>query len=476
MSTTTEPLPQKNNKGKPHLIILIAVAILAGLSFLPWSKITGGRIKDFNLVGDLLKNQEIMEPTAVEPVDPELQKEMLSGVTKNKTSENKLITKADSAFTIREPINPRNSSGEVIIEDYTPGSSGLLNLATALKDKSRLARIAVIGDSYIEGDILTQNLRSFMQERYGGRGVGYVPADSPHKGFRTSVRQTASGWKVHDIRNDKSDTYKWLSGEHFTASNGATVTYTAGNKLPGQSSWGQTRVVYTASSPAKITINTDSAVRTFNISPTQSAQSISLTSDTQKAKITVEGNGVEVLGVFLDEQPGKGGVQVDNMSMRGNSGITHRKLNVPLTTSMRDFIDYDLIVVEYGLNALTSTQKNYSAYGKLMEQTIKRLKDCYPHADILMLGIGDRGQKLGSQVASMPTAQAMTNAQRDAARNTGILFWDIREAMGGNGSVVNWHKKGLINSDFIHLNAKGGAQISTLLSKAISTMLNSSAK
>ena len=39
-----------NRKGQPLLIIALAVAVLIGLSLCPWSKWTGGTIKDFNLL------------------------------------------------------------------------------------------------------------------------------------------------------------------------------------------------------------------------------------------------------------------------------------------------------------------------------------------------------------------------------------------------------------------------------------------
>jgi lysophospholipase L1-like esterase len=154
------------------------------------------------------------------------------------------------------------------------------------------------------------------------------------------------------------------------------------------------------------------------------------------------------------------GIVVDNMSMRGNSGISHRDLDVDLATQMRKYIDYDLIVMEYGINALSSQQTDYTAYGKIMQQVVRKIRQCYPNADILMLAVGDRGQKLNGEVQSLPTSQAMIDAQRNAAQTVGCLFWDTREAMGGPGSVVSWRERGLINADYIHLNAKGGAALS----------------
>ena len=39
----------------------------------------------------------------------------------------------------------------------------------------RPVRIAYFGDSFIEADILTGDLREMLQKRFGGCGVGYVP-------------------------------------------------------------------------------------------------------------------------------------------------------------------------------------------------------------------------------------------------------------------------------------------------------------
>jgi lysophospholipase L1-like esterase len=168
--------------------------------------------------------------------------------------------------------------------------------------------------------------------------------------------------------------------------------------------------------------------------------------------------GLTSLGIYLNNASG---VVLDNMSMRGNSGISHRNIDEQLAAQMRKFIDYDLIILEYGINALSSQQTDYTAYGKIMQQVINKVRKCYPNADILLMGIGDRGQKLGGEVQSLPTSQAMVDAQRNAAIACGCLFWDTREAMGGKNAVLSWRERGLINADYIHLNAKGGAALST---------------
>jgi hypothetical protein len=106
-----------------------------------------------------------------------------------------------------------------------------------------------------------------------------------------------------------------------------------------------------------------------------------------------------------------------------------------------------------------------------MQQVVAQVRKCYPNADILLLGIGDRGQKLGGEVQSLPTSQAMVDAQRNAAKASGCLFWDTREAMGGTNAAIAWREQGLINADYIHLNAKGGATLADTFIKSFKSAL-----
>ena len=63
-------------KSSPFIIILIAFIIVVVVSLLPLSKWSGGHIKDFSLVSDILKEVGIMEGVpsyeAEENIDPEL--------------------------------------------------------------------------------------------------------------------------------------------------------------------------------------------------------------------------------------------------------------------------------------------------------------------------------------------------------------------------------------------------------------------
>lgn len=465
---------QKDEKqGKPFAIIAIAVAVVTALSFVPWSNVTNGAIKDFNLIGDILKGNRAKKVTADEPLDPDLKLalEAEKASVANAAPHGQPLYGYDTAHISREPLAPKapRVDGTVVFEDYSHQQTGLANLRRAIDNRGRRpARIAVIGDSYIEGDIFTMDLRQALQDKYGGQGVGYVPVSSPLTGFRVSVAQKCEGWTVHDIRKTKGNRLSWLGGEYCTADAGAVTVFSGVKRSASLKQWQDTRLVFVAPADGTIKITTDAGETIRQVKASDAVQQILVPGATGKASLTTDIAGLEVLGMWLD---GTGGVAVDNMSLRGNSGISHRNLNAGLCRDMGQYVDYDCIVVEYGINALSSQQSDYSGYGKLMLKVVQKLKECYPAADIIVMGIGDRGQKVDGTVHSLPTSAAMVNAQRDVARLAGVLFWDTREAMGGENAVVEWRESGMINADYIHLNAKGGARLSQLFFEALEKSL-----
>lgn len=465
--------------GHPFWIISGAVVLLVGLSLVPWDKITGGKMKSYNLFGDLFPTSTQAEATGDEPVDPELLAAMAD--VENGGKKGQLVidpmsdttivrTERSNGITTTEVINPKPAvantaaDGTVVIEDYTVDNSGLKNFKRALAEiDSRPLRIAVIGDSYIEGDILTMDIREILQSKYGGSGVGYMPASSELTGFRVSVNQRCSGWTHHEIRKNCRENMKTLSGEYFTSGGNGKTTYKGVKNPEHLDSWNKSMVLAVAPKGGTLTLTTDAGTETVTLPAEDVIQSVVVDGPTTSASVSAS-SGVEVAGVYLNDNSG---IVVDNMSLRGNSGITHRQLSVDRAAQMRPYVDYDMIIVEYGINALTSKQTNYDNYKTFMIQTISRLRECYPNADIVMFAIGERGQKSGSSVSSMPTSEYMVTAQRDAARQTGVLFWDTRKAMGGDGAVIQWREKGLISPDYIHLNRKGGKALAELFVNAL---------
>ena len=454
----------KHNAWRIVIIVFSAIAILIGISFLPLSKWTGGRIRDFNLFSDILniglpEEKDISGAT----IDPCLAEAIEEDKRKVDTTLNSIDNKPLIA------VQPTKQGEQVVIEDYTESGRGLEHLRNAISS-DRLARIAVIGDSYIEGDILTEDLREFMQKQYGGTGVGYVNMYSEFPGFRKSVRQGGGkGWKEFAANGKFDDRYMGLTQHYYKLTSPTTSTYSGSKSFANIDRWNRSTFLFISPDSTQITVETASGTKTYDIKGSESLQAITVDENTDKFNVTANKTSLIALGVWLSDTKG---VNVDCMSSRGCSGVTLSKVNTDLSAQMSKYVNYDLIILEFGINAMSAGQKNFDSYRKRMESVIVHVRQCFPNADILIMGIGDRGSKRGTEVHSMSSAQYMVEAQREAARRTRTLFWDTREAMGGEDAIVRWTRDGLANKDYIHLNHKGGRELATPLFKAIQINLN----
>ena len=476
--------PNDSAQWRTAFAVITAVAIVAFVSVLPLRKLTDGLIDDYNLLADVsavIESQEQSDTIDVlqdEAIDPLLRKAIAESrdAATNKTvaarvdsafaamtlhtTDSAAMTKPDAQDTVvslpdAQPAL-RDENGIVAIEDYTPSKSGLSAMKSALMS-GRMVRIAVVGDSYIEGDIFTQDLREKLQSRFGGSGVGYVSMHTDFPGFRRSVHQGGSGWNAHKHGEKGTlNAFVGLSQHYFTPKDGARAlsTYKGDKKIKHVDQWEISRFLFVAPDGATVTMtDSDGENHTSTFAPSSSVQSMVINKITGSISLSTSTSSIKALGVWLESSAG---VSVECMSTRGFSGLSLSSLNYDLCRQMDEKLGYDMIILEFGLNAMSASQKNYSVYSREMIKVIRHLRECFPSASIILMGVGDRGQKRGGELHSMSTVGNMVSAQRDAAREAGCLFWDIREAQGGNDAVVEWSRKGLIGKDYTHMSHKGG--------------------
>ena len=89
-----------------------------------------------------------------------------------------------------------------------------------------------------------------------------------------------------------------------------------------------------------------------------------------------------------------------------------------------------------------------------------------PEASVLIVGVGDRENKdENGELRTMPGVKRLIRYQQALAAETGVAFWNMFEAMGGEGSMVEMvnHKPQMANYDYTHINFRGGKHIAGLL-------------
>ena len=163
------------------------------------------------------------------------------------------------------------------------------------------------------------------------------------------------------------------------------------------------------------------------------------------------------------------GVYVDNFPLRGNSGVDLQYIPDSVLKEFRQYLDYNLIILQFGLNVAGSIKRNYSWYEREMGKVINKLKDTFPQASILMISVHDKSMKRGSSFITDPSIFKLLKAQQNIAVETKIAFWNLFEAMGGKNSMPEWVDANppLAFKDYIHFNNEGAKKIGDMLSEAL---------
>jgi hypothetical protein len=357
--------------------------------------------------------------------------------------------------------------GMVCFEDYSANKDGLDNFFRALNTKSQKpVRVAFFGDSYIEGDIFCADLRVNLQNEYGGKGVGLAPLASQTASFRKTVKHSFGGWNSRSIIDSKEYSKIGISGYGFHPDKNAWVKY-SGVKMPNLEFFEQACLLYClpeGNALVSYSIN-EGESRTVSLTPSGRVSKHEIVADsirTVRFDFVSDNSSLCVFGVSLQS---KSGVIVDNFSLRGSPGTTLKFLSEDILKQTDSLLSYDLIILQYGLNVMTANRKNYSSYQKGMQETVEHLKKCFPKSSILLLSMGDRSMHKDGGYVTMPGVSAMVSCQQAVCAETGIVFWNLFEAMGGSGSMVEMVATNppRANRDYTHLNFEGGKYLGKIL-------------
>ena len=471
----------KGNYLKEGLWVLCTtIILLLLLGFVPDFEI---KYKHFNILSDILRSdnpeKEPDNNVTMEESFDKNEEELLSLVKDSLKATPSLGSKpcnGQDSLKVSEyaqsddSTNISSPSDRVSIEDYSPNKKALSSFYKALQNdiKTRPVRIGVLGDSFIEADIITSKLRKLLQSRYGGSGVGFVPIASPAAQYRQTIRHTFSGWTTYSmVYYKKADWKKFcLSGFYFTPNKeDASVSLkTVKNEPVSMISFffinqKHTKII--------VTINNQPSVE-YRPESSESVQQLVFSDPAiQSVSIQVKQvDGFTAFGMYLNNTSG---IYVDNFSVRGSSGSVLSTMSKELSMQLTQHVPYDLLVIQYGLNVIATDKKWYPSYKKLMINAIQRLQECYPGVPILMMSVGDKGSKGAEGITTHPGVLPLIEAQRQAADEAGIAFWNTYKAMGGEKSMAQFvdHKPPMAAKDYTHINYLGGDKIAEQLFESL---------
>ncbi len=358
-------------------------------------------------------------------------------------------------------------------------------LRTKAYNKKQI-RVLHYGDSQIEGDRISSYLRSRLQAKFGGGGIGLVHAlpQSSQTGY--VLQSTSSNWEKttlapHDKVLSGINRYGVLGGYSSFASsknlfskstNEAWIEF---NRIGGINSsarkFDRIRIFYGFNSkPFMVQLDSDSKTNDAELIPnTNKLSSLSwdISQSTNTFEIKFKGDSSPLIfGISLETEKG---IAVDNIPIRGSSGTDFTKTDMVFMSEMLRMLNAKLIILQFGVNVVPNVVENYKYYQNQLYNQVKAIQTALPDASIIIIGVSDVSRKEGLHYNSYPNIEKIRDAQKQAAFKAGVPFWDCYKAMGGKNSMAAWENADppLASKDFIHFTYRGANLIAEMFYAAL---------
>ena len=336
-------------------------------------------------------------------------------------------------------------------------------------------RVLHYGDSQIEMDRISCNLRSFFQSTFGGGGPGMVPVIQTIPSF--AVSQYASGALTLYASYGEGARTRGNYGlmcKCYRLGGGATFTANASRHKdtdPRVKKFSNITLLYndhTGNFSATL-----SDRRGYKESVENGLTGVHtchwlLDSAATSVQISMQGSA-DLYGIMLDDGYG---VAVDNIPLRGSSGDQFTLITDTLLRTSYKQANVGLIILQFGGNSVPViyNEKSLNNYCTSIERQIRRVRQCCAGATILFIGPSDMSTRRGGVMQTYPMLPQLIDSLRTIALRNNAAYWDIYEVMGGHNSMIAWVNNGLAGPDYIHFTPAGARRVGKILAQNFATM------
>lgn len=357
------------------------------------------------------------------------------------------------------------------IEDETGSLAPFYRKVAEVERKAaaRPLRIGMYGDSNLTSDFISGHLRRVLQARWGDAGHGWISLSRPWGSYRHEDVSTGGMWNLFKqwaptthVCPDKEYGFANMAAEsneigaagwagttkNEKAEVGKAVTQFELHYLK-QKNGGSFRVEIDKKEVAIVSTKTEGDAK-FELG----VETFHVDEGPHEIRVFVRGDGkVRIFGTSLDRfpaafDPEKPGVQLDSL---GAGALNYERLTWVANDVRKPGLvrrNYDLVILWLGMNVMFVPPNEGYAKSFLHD-----LKDALPGVPILVMSPGDTAKD--GDTKSDPRIVAVIDQMRKVAKDEGVAFWDFREAMGGDGAVIGFTKRGLTGEDHIHFGPEG---------------------
>ena len=365
-------------------------------------------------------------------------------------------------------------------DDYTFFDPVFQAFERAQKE-GKTVRVVHYGDSQIELDRISSNLRDALQERFGGEGTGMFPAltRTPMASISHSAAGGMAGFPmVGDslTRRAGHNRYGPLS-QVVSVQGSGTVSLRAlrqKSTLERVRHFSSVSVLYgRASDDFSVTAQSDTLkprpVTKKQDGLTWTTWRFSRPVDRATLKFT---GSAEVYGIATD---GRAGVTVDNVPLRGSTGTILTHIDKDLMKNAYLLDDTRLIILQFGGNFVPAagSSKAISGYMDKVRDQIAWFQEAVPGGKVLFIGPSDMAawDEEDGRLHTYRRLAEVVDSLKAVTLKCGAAYWDLYGMMGGANSMPQWvrHKPALAGPDYVHFTPAGAKVVGETLSHSLLT-------
>lgn len=357
---------------------------------------------------------------------------------------------------LETPLEPTESAGAatpaqpavpvVEVNDNTDSRIFLQRFYASLeKAGEQKVRVLHYGDSQIEEDRMTQQIREGLQAKYGGSGVGLMPLMQtiPTNTVRQELRMNGQLIKSSQAQQGPSR-YLAYGPKKMQRNDGlygvmGQVAIMADSLVEGSE---------------ELTIVCKPQIKSAHYDTWHVFADPSIHYSFSGDTVYLTGRGA----VYGLSQESETGVIVDNIPMRGCLGTnTFTKIDSAQLASFCQQENVQLIILQFGGNAIPSNEKPETIKGFVTSyrKQLRHLRNCAPQASFLFIGPSDMIRLRDGEWQTYPMVAYMDRLLQKMALEEHIAYFSLYQWMGGEGSMLRWQENGLASKDGVHFYRSG---------------------
>ncbi len=337
-----------------------------------------------------------------------------------------------------------------------------------------VVNIVHIGDSHIQADFLSDEVRDGFQELFGNAGRGLV---FPHQLASSNaagdiIASSNTRWAFNRVAHPEISLPVGVSGFGLrTAVDGASINISLRQDFRGSyTSFNKLRFFLDSSSSNAWLVEAEP-----NDEPIVIRKGADDTMVFQEISFAKQSTSLSMVSLPGSTEKDFYGVSLEN----SNPGVIYHTVGVngarydqyneaPLFWKQLPGLNADLYIISLGTNEAQRAAFSETIFLREFNLFISKIHEASPHASILITTAPDSYKGRTSNRVLQQLNQSIINA----CNAQYIPCWDLYRITNGFGSAYSWSRRGLMNRDRIHFTAEGYRLQGVMLFNALAKGFN----